>query len=136
MQANAEQPEAEPTSEPAAPSTGWRFGLDWEESVAALEHPPGLEDAAKALEWYFEGLPHEDKEVVRSVLPAWHRLLAERGPDYELATNSAGAIRLDMDTVELCSYYGHFEPVVISNALFEAAVSAYQDFAEHDDRYK
>lgn len=34
------------------------------------------------------------------------------------------------------SSYGHFETVVISNAMFEEAVSAYRDFVEHDDRYK
>lgn len=103
--------------------------------MAALEYPPGLEDGAKALEWYFEGLPH-DREVARSVLPAWHRLLDERGPHYSLSTNSADATRLDMEQVELSSLFGHFEPVVISNALFEEAVAAFQDFAEHDERYK
>lgn len=116
--------------------TRWRFGLDFEESIAALEHPPGFEAAARALEWYFEGLPHEDRAVVQSVLPAWHERFAERGPNYSLSTESADATRLDIDTVELSSFFGHFETVVISNAMFEEAVAAYQDFAEHDDRYK
>jgi hypothetical protein len=122
--------------EPTAPSTGWRFDLDFEDSVVALEHPPGLEKVAKAFEWFFEGLPHEDKEAVRGVLPAWHRLLEEHGPNYSLSTTSAGAIRQGPDTVELSSFFDHFEPVVISNTLFEEVVSAYQDFVEHDDRYK
>lgn len=126
MQDGSERPEP----------TGWRFGLDFEESIAALEYPPGLDDAAKALEWYFEGLPHEDGDVARSVLPTWRRFLDERGPHYSLSTNSADATRLDLERVELSSFFGHFEPVVISNALFEEAVSAFQDFAEHEERYR
>jgi hypothetical protein len=129
----SEQPEP---PEPPASSAAWRFGLDFEDSVVALRHPPGLENVAKALEWYFEGLPHEEKAVVTDLLPMWHRLRDERGPHYSLSTNSAEATRLDQDGVELMSSYGHFETVVISNAMFEEAVSAYQDFVEHDDRYK
>lgn len=131
---SAENPE-QSGPEPTAPATAWCFGLDFEDSVAALRHPPGLEKAAKALEWYFEGLPHEEKAVVRDILPLWHKLLHERGPHYSLSTTSADATRLDADRVELVSSYGHFETVVISNAMFEEAVSAYLHFVEHDDRY-
>lgn len=123
-----ERPEPEPT--------GWRFGLDFEDSVIALEYPPGQEKVAKAVEWYLEGLPHEDKEAVQGVLRAWRRLLEQHGPRYSLSTTSAGAIRQGPDTVRLSSHFDHFEPVVITNTMFEEAVSAYQDFVEHDDRYK
>lgn len=113
----------------------WRWGLDHEDSPVALEYPPGRGDVANAFEWYFDGLPHEDRDAVRSILPVWHSLLAEHGPNYSLSTNSAGAIRRGPDTVELSSFFKHFEPVVISNALFEEVIAAYQDFAEHDERY-
>ena len=100
-----------------------------------LAHPPGLEEVANAFEWLFDGLL-KDKDAVRGFLPAWHRLLAENGPHYSLSTNSAGGIRLDMDTVRVSSFFDHFAPIVISNDLFEEVVAAYQDFAEHDDRFE
>jgi hypothetical protein len=43
----------------------WRWGLDHEDSPVALEYPPGLGDVANAFEWYFDGLPHEDREDER-----------------------------------------------------------------------
>lgn len=112
----------------------WRWGLDDEESPVVLEHPPALEEVANAFEGFFLGFLM-DKDAVRSILPAWRKLLDEHGSNYSLSTNSAGAISKGPDTVEVSSMFGHFEPIVISNALFEEVVSAYQDFAEHDDRY-
>lgn len=135
MQENAEPSESTEPSESAKPSSGWRWDLDEEDSPVVLEHPPGLEDVANAFEWLFDGLL-KDKDLVRGFLPAWHRLLAEHGPDYSLSTNSAGGIRLDTDTVRVSSFFDHFEPIVIPNTLFEEVVAAYQDFAEHDDRFE
>jgi hypothetical protein len=125
---NAERPE------PTAPSAGWRWDLDDEDSPVVLEHPPGLEKVANAFEWFFLGYPQE-KDAVRSFLPTWRRLLDEHGPNYSLSTNSAGGVRQGLDTVEVGSLFDHFEPIVISNALFEEVISAYQDLAEHDGRF-
>jgi hypothetical protein len=114
---------------------GWRFGLDDEDSVVALEVPPGYDEAGVALEWYFEGLSH-GKQAAESVLIQWRKLLAENGPSYSMSTNSAGATRLDLDTVELSSLFDHFEPVVIPNSVFEDAAKAFEEFAANDDRYR
>ena len=118
-----------------ASASGWRWDLDDEETPVVLRHPPGLEQVATAFEWYFDGLV-KAKDVMQNFLPVWHRLLAEHGPDYSLSTNSAGAIRKGPDTVELSSNYEHFEPIVISNALFEEVVASYRDFAVSDDRFE
>jgi hypothetical protein len=122
-------------SDGTGPQGGWRFGLDDEDSVVALEVPAGYEEAGVALEWYFEGLSH-GKQAAKSVLVHWRKLLAENGPGYSMSTNSAGAIRLDLDTVELSSLFDHFEPVVIPNSVFEEAAEAFEEFAENDDRYR
>lgn len=114
--------------------TAWRFGLDDEESPVALAHPPGLEAVANAFEWLFDGLTM-DKDAVRGFVPMWRELFEEHGSNYSLSTNSAGAIRQGPDTVELSSFFDHFEPIVITNTMFEEVLLAYQDFAEHDDRY-
>ena len=126
---SAERPES------TASSTGWRWDLDDEDSPVVLEHPPGLEEVANAFEWYFLGVL-KDKDIVRSFLREWRNLLEEHGPNYSMSTNAAGAIRRELDTVELSPMFNHFEPVVISNALFEEVVAARQDFAEHDDRFE
>lgn len=128
-QPSTEQPEG------AAPPTGWRWDLDDEESPVAVQHPPGLEEVANAFEWMFDGLT-KDKEAVRSFLPAWRQLMEEHGPNYSLSTNSAGGIRKGPNEVEVGSLFKHFEPIVISNDLFEEVLAAYQDFAEHDDRFR
>ena len=38
--------------------------------------------------------------------------------------------------MRVSSFFDHFEPIGISNALFEEVVSAYQDLAEPDDRFE
>lgn len=127
---------AAPGPDPASASaSAWRWDLDDEDTPVVLRHPPGLEQVATAFEWYFDGLV-KAKDVMQNFLPVWHRLLAENGPDYSLSTNSAGAIRKGPDTVELSSNYEHFEPIVISNALFEEVVASYRDFAVGDDRFE